>query len=122
MSAAAPAHSRPSWPGGWDRQPCRPSIPQNPSLQQPKSATPGSAWDALRRSSCRLESALSVKVEHASFEEWWEPFTLGVGPAGGYAASLDAKRQAQLRELCREMLPTAPFILTARAWAARGVV
>lgn len=68
------------------------------------------------------ESALSVSVEHPSFEEWWEPFTLGVGPAGGYAAGLDAKRQAQLRELCREMLPAPPFILTALAWAARGFV
>jgi SAM-dependent methyltransferase len=68
------------------------------------------------------ESALSVSVEHPSFEEWWEPFTLGVGPAGGYAAGLDAKRQAQLRERCQEMLPAPPFILTALAWAARGLV
>jgi len=68
------------------------------------------------------ETALSVTVEHPSFEDWWEPYTLGVGPAGGYAAGLDSKRQAQLRELCRERLPAAPFALTARAWAARGVV
>jgi SAM-dependent methyltransferase len=67
-------------------------------------------------------SALSVSVEHPSFEDWWEPFTLGVGPAGGYATGLDAKRQARLRELCRERLPAAPFVLTARAWAARGLV
>jgi SAM-dependent methyltransferase len=67
-------------------------------------------------------SVLSVGVEHPSFEEWWEPFTLGVGPAGGYAAGLDAGRQAQLRERCRELLPDAPFRLTARAWAARGLV
>jgi len=68
------------------------------------------------------ESALSVDVEHPSFEEWWEPFTLGVGPAGGYAAGLDAKPQADLRERCRAMLPAPPFVLTARAWAARGLV
>jgi SAM-dependent methyltransferase len=68
------------------------------------------------------ESALSVSVEHPSFEEWWEPFTLGVGPAGAYAAGLDATRQAQLRELCRETLPAPPFTLTALAWAARGLV
>jgi SAM-dependent methyltransferase len=68
------------------------------------------------------ESALSVHVEHPSFEDWWEPFTLGVGPAGAYAVGLDAKRQARLRELCREMLPAAPFALGARAWAARGLV
>jgi len=68
------------------------------------------------------ESTLSVSVEQPSFDDWWEPFTLGVGPAGGYAAGLDAKRQAQLRELCRERLPAAPFVITARAWAARGLV
>jgi SAM-dependent methyltransferase len=68
------------------------------------------------------ESALSVTVEHPSFEEWWEPFMLGVGPAGVYAAGLDATRQARLRELCRDMLPAAPFAVRSRAWAARGLV
>ena len=64
---------------------------------------------------------LSFEVEHASFEEWWEPFTLGVGPAGAYVASLDPDRQARLRELCRERLPPPPFVVRALAWAARGV-
>lgn len=68
------------------------------------------------------ESALSVNVEHPSFEQWWEPFTLGVGPAGAYAAGLGAKRQARLRERCRELLPAAPFVLSAQAWVARGLV
>jgi len=68
------------------------------------------------------ETALSVSVEHPSFEEWWEPFTFGVGPAGSYVAGLDADRRAQLRERCRAALPDAPFALTARAWTARGVV
>ncbi len=67
-------------------------------------------------------TALSNTVEHPSFEDWWEPYTLGVGPAGGYAAGLEPEQQAQLRELCREKLPEAPFNLTFRAWAARGVV
>jgi SAM-dependent methyltransferase len=67
------------------------------------------------------ESVLTVEVEHPTFEEWWEPFTLGVGPAGAFAAGLDAERQDRLRERCRELLPTAPFVLSARAWAARGL-
>lgn len=66
------------------------------------------------------ESTLSVTVSHPSFDEWWEPFTLGVGPAGGYATGLGPERRAELRELCRELLPGAPFDLTARSWAARG--
>jgi SAM-dependent methyltransferase len=68
------------------------------------------------------ETALSVSVEHPSFEEWWEPFTLGVGPGGSYVAGLDAQHRAQLRERCRAALPDAPFVLTAQAWTARGVV
>jgi len=67
------------------------------------------------------ESVLSVSVEHQSFEEWWEPFELGVGLAGAYLAGLDEERQAELRELCRELLPAAPFAPPARAWAARGL-
>jgi SAM-dependent methyltransferase len=67
------------------------------------------------------EAAHSIRVEHSSFEEWWEPMTLGVGPAGSYAAGLDPGRQAELRERCREKLPAAPFVLTASAWAVRGL-
>lgn len=63
---------------------------------------------------------LSVDVEHPSFEEWWEPFTFGVGPAGGLVARLDPDRQAQLRDRCRKLLPEAPFVVSAHVWAARG--
>jgi SAM-dependent methyltransferase len=66
-------------------------------------------------------TVLSVSVEHPTFREWWEPFTLGVGPAGSYTASLDAARQEQLRRLCHERFPGEPFVITARAWAARGL-
>ena len=61
----------------------------------------------------RLEdSALTVAVEHATFDAWWELFTLGVGPAGAYVARLDEAHRAQLRELCREeFLPTASCML-----------
>jgi hypothetical protein len=36
-------------------------------------------------------------------------------------ASLDQHRQAELRELNKALLPLPPFVLTANAWAARGV-
>ena len=67
------------------------------------------------------ETALEMAIEHSSFEEWWEPFTLGVGPAGAFVARLGPEEQAELRELCRDGLPAAPFGLSARAWAARGL-
>ena len=63
---------------------------------------------------------LQVNVEHPTFEEWWDPFLLGVGPAGSYVARLSAAHRAQLRDLCRQRFPSAPFIVSARAWAARG--
>ena len=66
------------------------------------------------------EGDLVVDVEHPSFEEWWEPYTLGVGPAGALVARLDRDRQAQLRDRCRGKLPAAPFVMSAHAWAARG--
>jgi hypothetical protein len=70
----------------------------------------------------RVESTvLWVSVEHATFEAWWEPFTHGVGPAGSYLASLNADRQVEMREACRALVQTAPFVVTARAWAARGL-
>lgn len=67
------------------------------------------------------ETALAVAVEHQTFDEWWEPFTFGVGPAGAYARTLSEPRLAALRERCRELLPAAPFTLTAYAWAAHGL-
>jgi SAM-dependent methyltransferase len=67
------------------------------------------------------DSVLWVSVEHATFDAWWEPFTHGVGPAGAYLASLSEERQAALREACRAMIREAPFVVTARAWAARGL-
>jgi ubiquinone/menaquinone biosynthesis C-methylase UbiE len=68
------------------------------------------------------EGELSVTVEHASFEEWWEPFTFGVGPAGAYATSLSDDGLHALRERCRSQFPDGAFPLTVAAWAARGVV
>jgi SAM-dependent methyltransferase len=66
-------------------------------------------------------SVLWVSLEHATFDAWWEPFTKGVGPAGSYLAGIGADRQVELREACRARIPTTPFVVTARAWAARGL-
>ena len=37
------------------------------------------------------QATLTSSLEHQSFDDWWQPFTLGVGPAGHYAAALDAE-------------------------------
>ena len=63
-------------------------------------------------------SSLTVRVRQASFGEWWEPFLLGVGPAGTYVASLPPDGQVALRERCRRLLPDGPIEISATAWAA----
>jgi SAM-dependent methyltransferase len=67
------------------------------------------------------ESVLTFSLEHDTFDDWWEPLTLGVGPAGAYAAGLDVERRAELQDRCRELLAASPLIVTAKAWAARGL-
>jgi SAM-dependent methyltransferase len=67
-------------------------------------------------------SVLSVSRGFDNFDDWWEPYTHGVGPAGSYLAELPPDRRAELRERCRSGLPDGGFTLTAGAWAARGVV
>ena len=66
------------------------------------------------------EHLLALRVDHPSFDEWWEPFTLGVGPAGQYVSSLPDDRRRALRERCRALLGPAPVVIEARAWAAVG--
>jgi SAM-dependent methyltransferase len=67
------------------------------------------------------EKALPVDVEHPAFDEWWLPFTLGVGPAGEYYQRLEPEQQSALEQRLREQLPE-PVRLETRAWAARGTV
>jgi SAM-dependent methyltransferase len=70
-----------------------------------------------------IEAAIvTSRVEYATFDEWWEPFTGGVGPAGAHVAALDGDRRAELREACVRLIPPGPFAITATAWASRGVV
>ena len=63
---------------------------------------------------------LPIRVPQ-SFNDWWEPYTYGVGPAGEYFASL-ADARDDLRERCRELLPPAPFDVEAVAWVSVGFV
>jgi SAM-dependent methyltransferase len=64
--------------------------------------------------------SLTVEIEFASFEDWWDPFGLGVGPAGAYVCGLDGRALETLRTRCEELLPSAPFHISAAAWSARG--
>ncbi|MEP6649931.1 MAG: class I SAM-dependent methyltransferase [Lapillicoccus sp.] len=65
---------------------------------------------------------LTVTRAYTSFEEWWEPYTLGVGPAGDYVRSLDDATRERVEAACRTRVPHGDFRLDATAWAARGRV
>jgi SAM-dependent methyltransferase len=66
-------------------------------------------------------TALTVSASFPDFEAWWEPYTLGVGPAGDYVQGLTAERRDALRERCAALLPShGPIEVTAAAWAASG--
>jgi SAM-dependent methyltransferase len=68
------------------------------------------------------ESPVSVDVVHPTFDEWWEPFTFGIGPAGEYVGQLDDDGRARLESVARKRHGDGPFTVTAAAWAARGTV
>jgi SAM-dependent methyltransferase len=65
-------------------------------------------------------TALAVHVEHEAFDDWWEPFTLGVGPVGAYYTKLEDDDRVALRRRCNELLGNGPFSIPSRVWAARG--
>ena len=70
------------------------------------------------------DGTLNATAHYESFDDWWEPFTFGVGPAGGHTASLGDEDREALRAECERRLgsPTGPFEMHARAWFARGTV
>jgi SAM-dependent methyltransferase len=64
----------------------------------------------------RIEDGeLTFDVEHETFEDWWEPYTLGVGPVGVYVRR--ARRRAQAgapRALPHPAAPSAVHALDTR--------
>jgi SAM-dependent methyltransferase len=67
-------------------------------------------------------TTLIVRARYATFGEWWEPFTHGVGPAGRYVASLADEQQTALRERCLDKLPPPPFEVSAMAWTVTAAI
>ncbi|MGZ4269785.1 MAG: class I SAM-dependent methyltransferase [Solirubrobacteraceae bacterium] len=66
--------------------------------------------------------ALTATASYAAFDDFWEPFTLAVGPAGEHLRSLSPGQRARVRDACRAALPDGAFSLDARAWYGRGTV
>jgi len=69
--------------------------------------------------------AIDIPTRFASFEDYWQPFLGGQGPAPAYALSLDDTTRVRLRDRIRSRIPVqadGSISLTARAWAVRATV
>jgi SAM-dependent methyltransferase len=68
---------------------------------------------------------IDIPTSFADFDDYWQPFLGGQGPAPAYAMSLDETARERLRDRLREAVATegtGAISLTARAWAARARV
>ncbi|HUF54788.1 MAG TPA: methyltransferase domain-containing protein [Dehalococcoidia bacterium] len=65
-----------------------------------------------------------VPTHFLDFNDYWNPFLGGQGPAGAFVLSLPPQKRDQLRAILHERIaPTGGSIeLTARAWAVKGAV
>ena len=68
------------------------------------------------------ECALTTDLGFLSFDDFWQPFSLGQGPAGACVAGLTPDERLAIERHLRTVLPAGPFGLPARAWAVRGRV
>jgi SAM-dependent methyltransferase len=66
--------------------------------------------------------SLTASADYTGFDDFWEPFTLAVGPAGDYLRSRTDEDRDSIREALRSQVSDGPFTLEARAWYARGTV
>ena len=72
------------------------------------------------------ETSLLIRMEYASFEDFWEPIAAGEGPIGKYMVGLDDPRRAKAGDAVRAAYeagqPDGPRSFAAVAWACRGRV
>jgi len=71
------------------------------------------------------DTMLAIRMEYASFDDFWSPLAAGEGSMGKYATALDVARQAlerALRAAYEAGRPDGPRSFAALAWACRGTV
>jgi len=70
--------------------------------------------------------SLTIRMDYASFDDYWQPLLGGQGPVGTYAAGLapDLRQRIEAAVRCAYLAGAAdgPRSLTATAWAVRGIV
>jgi SAM-dependent methyltransferase len=68
-------------------------------------------------------TGIVIDTPFEDFDDYWQPFLGGQGPAPAYLMSLDRPSRDRLRDAVHARLPVAEdgaIALTARAWAVRG--
>ena len=70
--------------------------------------------------------SLTIRMDYAGFEDYWQSFQTGQGPVGSYFANLALDLKARLKEAVRDAYcsgaPDGPRSLAASTWAVRGKV
>jgi SAM-dependent methyltransferase len=70
-------------------------------------------------------SSLTVRMDYASFADYWQPLCGGQGPVGTYLTGLAPDLRASIEDAVaaayRSGSPDGPRSLTATAWAVRGI-
>ena len=69
-----------------------------------------------------VDGQLMAFADYSGFDDFWEPLTYGVGPAGAALAEVSGEERAAVESACRAALPEGAFTLDARAWVACGTV
>jgi SAM-dependent methyltransferase len=88
---------------------------------------PGELADAWRAAGLRevVDTSLCIRMEFASFDDYWAPYTGKDGPGAEYVATLSDAERARLREAVRlayvDGEPDGPRSYAALAWAVKGI-
>ncbi len=105
----------------------------HPTMPRPRALfrnldAPGEMAELWRRTGLLdvVEENLLIRMEFASFEDYWQPFATGEGPVGQFLVSLSAADLATLKDhVWRAYLanrPDGPRSFASVAWACRGTV
>lgn len=82
------------------------------------------AWKAAGFSDV-VEAQLSIRMDFASFDDYWAPYVGKDGPGAEYVASLGDSERARLREAVEAAYvdgePDGPRSYAAIAWAVKGI-
>jgi SAM-dependent methyltransferase len=70
--------------------------------------------------------SLTIRMNYASFDDYWQPLLGGQGPVGTYVTALDEQLRRRIEDAVRRAYcsgsPDGERSLTGTAWAVRGIV